>query len=85
MELPYYPDGETILKWSEVPRSGSLVRSRKIPNSVIYKIMWVGKGKAFLVGWATTLVSVFGVANAALRAKANIFIYSSHHELSQGF
>jgi hypothetical protein len=48
-------------------------------------IMWVGKVKAILVGQATFQASVFGVANAALRAKANIFTYSRHHELSQGF
>jgi hypothetical protein len=81
----YYPDCEAILKWSAVPRSGSLVRSREIANSVIYKIMWVGKVKAFLVGRATFLASVFGMANAAPRANANIFTYSRHHELSQGF
>jgi len=62
-----------------------LVRSREIANSVTYMIMWVGKVKAILVGQATFLASAFGVANAALRAKANIFTYSRHHELSQGF
>jgi hypothetical protein len=68
-----------------VPRSSSLVRGREIANSVTYMIMWVGKVKAILVGQATFQASVFGVANAALRAKANIFTYSRHHELSQGF
>jgi hypothetical protein len=82
---PHYPDCETFLKWGAVPRSGSLGRRREIANSVTYKIMWVGKVTAFLGGRATSLASIFGVANAALWANANSFTYSRQHELRQGY
>jgi len=51
---------------------------------VIYKITWVGKGMVFLVGWVTTLASVFGVASAALGANANFFTHLRNHGLRQG-
>ena len=41
--------------------------------------------EVILVGWATTLASVFGVANAALGANADFSAYSHNDGLRQGF
>lgn len=52
---------------------------------VICKITWVWKVTAFPARRATTLASVFGVANAALRANANFSAYSRNNGLRQRF
>jgi hypothetical protein len=52
---------------------------------VICKITWVWKVTAFPARRATTLASVFGVANAALFANANFFTHSRNHGWSQGY
>ena len=40
-----------------------------MPNSVIYKIMWVGKVTTFQIGRAASPTSEFGVAGAAPRLR----------------
>ena len=52
---------------------------------VICKITWRWKVPAFLARRATTLASVFGVANAALGANADFSAYSHNDGLRQGF
>jgi DNA-binding transcriptional regulator YdaS (Cro superfamily) len=52
---------------------------------VICKITWVWKVTAFPARRATTLASVFGVANAALRANVNFSAYSRNNGLRQRF
>jgi hypothetical protein len=52
---------------------------------VICKITWVWKVTAFLEWQATTLASVFGVADAALAASANFSAYAHDNGLRQGF
>ena len=52
---------------------------------VICKITWRWKVPAFLARQATTLASVFGVANAAIKVNSNVSAYSHNNGLRQGF
>jgi len=41
-------------------------RSGKVVRNAVDKVVWVGKGAAFLVGLAVIFAAVFAVANAVL-------------------